>query len=997
MTEIDKDLYSRQIAAYGLSAMRSLSSSKVHVIGFNGTALAFCKNIILTGISEITISSSAVVKISDLSTNYYLKETDVGKSVLETIRSELSELNHYVKVNIDIKSNNDSINFNESDIYVLFNHDVNTASGINQICRRNRKRFIWVNSYGLMGNVFCDFDNFTTLNPNGKEPLTSLLEGIADDGLFGCIKAEPHGLSDGDRFKLSDFKIKSGFDNDEYIKQILQVEFEVDIVTNRHQFYVKNSQAFDWSFYKSGGRITEIKKKQDINFEDLSKQFNDPSIVNDFMDLNLVKLHQGFKTLQTFIVENNRLPNNWQNELPLTNYEDYKYHHILRNTCQGQFIPLCSILGAYSAQEVIKCVTQKYTPTQQWFYYHCHDILESFVQHNLTPKLDTLVQNDRYDDLRIIIGDELIKITKDQSYFIVGSGAIGCEHIANMVMLGIGCGDNSSITITDMDTIEKSNLSRQFLYRNDHIGRIKSEVSAMVASRMNPEAHIIAHQNKVCSETENIYNMDFFKPLDGVANALDNIQARRYMDEQCIFYEKPLFESGTLGTEGNTQVVIPRTTIHYGAEIDPPERDFAVCTIKNFPNSIQHTIHWAKNEFQNIFTDMPNSWNHHLNNPTAYLSYAPNQRGEHVKNIMFIWDNHPKNIADCIKISLNKFYTDYAININKILSGHPKDSLTTSGVPFWSGSKKCPSIIEFNASIKLHWNYVYHSSVLLAQMFNIKIDYDLINHQIYDVLQSYIRPKIDLNNTDESQIMTDDEEEKKRQEKELQSFIDIKLPDIEEMRKINVNSVEFEKDDDKNHHVDYMMCASNLRAINYEIEPVSKLETKLIAGKIIPAVATTTSIVSGLVMVEILKYTFNKKEMFEEEKYVELFKNSFFNLALATFNQFDPVECKSFMLNNIKYTLWDYIDINENMKISELLEHLTKICGVEIDYISYDKGLLISPLLFDPNKRTERLNMTILEALKYFNLPTDKESYDLQIDSFDNEDISLPSVRFLNK
>ena len=64
----------------------------------------------------------------------------------------------------------------------------------------------------------------------------------------------------------------------------------------------------------------------------------------------------------------------------------------------------------------------------------------------------------------------------------------------------------------------------------------------------------------------------------------------QYMDTRCVFFLKPLLESGTLGTKGNTQVVIPRVTESYSSSQDPPEKETPSCTVKNFPNAIQHTI-----------------------------------------------------------------------------------------------------------------------------------------------------------------------------------------------------------------------------------------------------------------------------------------------------------------------------------------------------------------------------------------------------------------------
>ena len=87
-----------------------------------------------------------------------------------------------------------------------------------------------------------------------------------------------------------------------------------------------------------------------------------------------------------------------------------------------------------------------------------------------------------------------------------------------------------------------------------------------------------------------IYDASFFASLDGVTNALDNVKARQYMDQRCVFYEKPLLEYGTLGTKGNTQVIAPHLTESYSSSQDPPEKETPVCTVKNFPNAIAHTI-----------------------------------------------------------------------------------------------------------------------------------------------------------------------------------------------------------------------------------------------------------------------------------------------------------------------------------------------------------------------------------------------------------------------
>ena len=62
------------------------------------------------------------------------------------------------------------------------------------------------------------------------------------------------------------------------------------------------------------------------------------------------------------------------------------------------------------------------------------------------------------------------------------------------------------------------------------------------------------------------------------------------MDRRCIYYAKPLLESGTLGTKANVQVVLPFMTESYSSSQDPPEKSHPMCTVKSFPNIIEHCI-----------------------------------------------------------------------------------------------------------------------------------------------------------------------------------------------------------------------------------------------------------------------------------------------------------------------------------------------------------------------------------------------------------------------
>ena len=97
-----------------------------------------------------------------------------------------------------------------------------------------------------------------------------------------------------------------------------------------------------------------------------------------------------------------------------------------------------------------------------------------------------------------------------------------------------------------------------------------------------------ALETPVGEDTEDVFDDEFWEGLDVVTNALDNLKARTYVDGKCVWYGKPLLESGTLGTKANTQVVVPHVTESYSDSIDPPEESIPMCTLRNFPHSIEH-------------------------------------------------------------------------------------------------------------------------------------------------------------------------------------------------------------------------------------------------------------------------------------------------------------------------------------------------------------------------------------------------------------------------
>jgi ubiquitin-activating enzyme E1 len=278
--------------------------------------------------------------------------------------------------------------------------------------------------------------------------------------------------------------------------------------------------------------------------------------------------------------------------------------------------------------------------------------VESLPTEPLHPN-DLKPINSRYDAQISVFGQKLQKKFEDAKVFVVGSGALGCEFLKNLALMGVACGGQGKLTVTDDDVIEKSNLSRQFLFRDWNIGQAKSTVAATAAASINPQLNIEALQNRVSSETENVFHDTFWENLSVVINALDNVNARLYVDQRCLYFQKPLLESGTLGAKCNTQMVIPHLTENYGASRDPPEKQAPMCTVHSFPHNIDHCLTWARSEFEGLLEKTPAEVNAYLSNPSEYTNAMKNagdaQARDNLERVLECLDKEKcEAFEDCI-------------------------------------------------------------------------------------------------------------------------------------------------------------------------------------------------------------------------------------------------------------------------------------------------------------------------------------------------------------
>uniref|UniRef100_A0A8C9SIL8 E1 ubiquitin-activating enzyme n=1 Tax=Scleropages formosus TaxID=113540 RepID=A0A8C9SIL8_SCLFO len=584
--------------------------------------------------------------------------------------------------------------------------------------------------------------------------------------------------------------------------------------------------------------------------------------------------------------------------------------------------------------------------------------LDSFQQqHHRLPNTGWLTSSsccrgDRYDALRACIGDTMCHKLHRLRVFMVGCGAIGCEMLKNFALLGVGLADHSGEVghITDPDLIEKSNLNRQFLFRPHHIQKPKSTTAAAATQDINPQLQIDAHLNKVCPATESIYNDRFYSRLHVVVTALDNVEARRYVDSRIVSNQKPLLDSGTMGTKGHTEVIVPNLTESYNSHRDPPEEEIPFCTLKSFPAVTEHTIQWARDKFESAFSHKPSIynmfWQTH-SSAESVLEVRGRKSLEGSFQVIKLLSRRPTHWEHCVTLARIKFDKYFKRKALQLLHSFPLDTRLKDGSLFWQSPKRPPSPIEFDLKDPLHYSFVVSAARLFAEIYN--ISYSEKVSRYIGALSLKMKKKIVPVLTDEMAKKPDQTKLSVSSEEEREAIAQLEraictqaiTPDW-----LRMTPILFEKDDDSNGHMDFVASASALRARMYSIEAADRLKTKRIAGKIIPAIATATASVAGLVAVELIKvvggYGF------------ESFKNCFFNLAIPVVVLTEPANVKRTRIrDNISFSIWDRWTIqgHEDFTLSDFMNAVREKYGIEPTMVVHGVKMLYVPVMPGHSKR----------------------------------------------
>ena len=189
--------------------------------------------------------------------------------------------------------------------------------------------------------------------------------------------------------------------------------------------------------------------------------------------------------------------------------------------------------------------------------------------------------------------DTAMGTIENSRILVIGAGGLGCEILKNLALSGF-----KNIDVIDMDTIDVSNLNRQFLFREKDVGKAKATVAAEFVMKRVPSCSINAFVGKIQDKDE-----DYYMQFNIIICGLDSIEARRWINATLVGMVdmenpdslKPLIDGGTEGFKGQSRVIFPTMTSCIECQLDmhAPRAAVPLCTLATIPRQPQHCIEWA--------------------------------------------------------------------------------------------------------------------------------------------------------------------------------------------------------------------------------------------------------------------------------------------------------------------------------------------------------------------------------------------------------------------
>lgn len=325
ITEDEAALYDRQIRLWGLDAQKRLRASRVLLVGIRGIGAEICKNLVLSGVKSFTIVDPNPVNEQDFLSQFLVQRQDLGKNRAESSLQRAQQLNPMVQVTADsedISKKSDDF-FKNFDLVVATDCSADQLIHMNDVCHANGVKFFAADVFGFYGYMFADLGEHKYVEEKPKVVTASERKNSSSDGEPEAKRRKVDASETVIVQKFAEFyRLKAALScklderPEKILKRLPSVYFMIKVLLRFRSQYGRLPQT---------STSSEDKEKLLILRDEIMKELN--------LDVTL---------------------------LP----EEFAFY------CTAEVSPVCAIVGGIVGQEVVKAVSGRDAPLNNFFFYN---------------------------------------------------------------------------------------------------------------------------------------------------------------------------------------------------------------------------------------------------------------------------------------------------------------------------------------------------------------------------------------------------------------------------------------------------------------------------------------------------------------------------------------------------------------------------------------------------------------------------------------------------
>lgn len=871
-------------------------------------------------------------------------ESGISKFYIVNHNKEDDGINIYDIDNANISFVNDDFtsDFLNNKIVILYNQTSKFCLNVSKKCREAESCKLFITNFsGLSGFVFIDAGS----NPHKKilnensEPI--LIGSLNNDGLLSCVRGTNHCFNNND-------KIIFNFVEGTNVDFLKDKTWTVEVISK--ELFKINDFEYNGDFTFLNGSVKKEIHCELFEFESFERQCiksnrkivnSDEKLSNDIIDMHFLLI----------LKEEYPYVNPWSSKMSSRlEYLDFSEEIKPLARSFGTIIqPISKIFLSLICSEVLKVLTNKFSPIKQWYTWHDSSLLEN--------EFDCTKGSSKLENL---MGTEFVRKLYNLEVTIFGYDSLG-KSLSNLLLIS-RVGINSKINVVTNKPFDDKKLNEKLSGWPRPSGAAPPTRSFLNVNFSDVETEL--RKNK------QIYNSIWL-------STINDFNVNKILDTECFNNKLSLLIGNCNGLDINSHLVLPYLSDTFENTFEyVPEKIDMECTIRNYPNQTRHLLEWTKRLFEHQFVTIPKNINRFRSNPDFIEDLSDTEKNQ-VKLDILEYINNPLNtFDDCLEYSINLFHKKFVFDIRQLLTSLPKNHLNSDNTHFWSGGKKCPHPINYDLNNDTVYDFIIFTSKLLSKLSNIKDVKVLEKSQMIEKIKQ-IKPKT-IEIIKGLKVAINDSELKL--EKKLDENILIDKDEICSILKNDFNFIDLEE---RNKDViEFIKNGMNLRGMNYNIDNVCSFKVEEMLYKIKPVFSVTSSLCSGFIVLELMKGLINKRKLANHFNYN-------INLKVNQFMKKNLKEANILKINGKEFNSWEKFCYNEDTTLQEFIDNYSKEFDCNVNMVLYKSTILFMPFVNKSN-----LNKKISDIFSNkFNLNLTESSVMLTIDCM--EDIELPPIEIL--